>query len=168
MTAHLQSLLLRNTKYTIMNSVLTVFYIDDDQDDREFFSEIVELIDEHAEVVTLRNGKELLDTLEKLPPPPNCLFLDINMPGMNGFEVLKKLRENVSHKELPVVMFSTSGDRSTIDKSRELGASLFVQKSGTLDNLTRSIKHALSIDWNTFEADDRTFVYKNTAVEQRL
>lgn len=147
-----------------MNSVLTIFYIDDDQDDREFFSEIVELIDERAEVVTLRNGKELMHALENLPPAPNCLFLDINMPGMNGFEVLKKLRENVEHKELPIVMFSTSGDKSTIDKSRELGASLFVQKSGTLDNLTRSIKYALSIDWATFEPNDKTFVYKNMAV----
>jgi len=143
-----------------MNSGLTVYYIDDDQDDREFFSEIVDLVDENARVVTFRNGQELLDALQVGPQERACLFLDINMPGMNGFEVLAKLRESDAHRDLPVIMFSTSGDAVTIEKSKELGANLFVQKSALLENLRQSIRHALNINWATFEPTDTNFVYK--------
>ncbi|MGV3459202.1 MAG: response regulator [Flavobacterium sp.] len=143
-----------------MSGALTIIYTDDDQEDLEFFKEIVDLIDENVEVTTLRNGKALLQELEERATEPNCLFLDVNMPGMNGFETLKQLRSSEKFGHVPVVMFSTSGDQVTIDKSRELGASLFVQKSGVLDNLRKSIKHALEIDWATFRSDDKNFVYK--------
>lgn len=143
-----------------MSSGLTVYYIDDDQDDREFFSEIVDLIDENVQVITLRNGQELIDALDTSPPGRYCLFLDINMPGANGYDILKKLRESERHKNIPVIMFSTSGDAVTIKKSKELGASLFVQKSAHLENLTKSIRHAININWSTFEPTDENFVYK--------
>ena len=144
-----------------MSFGLTVYYIDDDQDDREFFSEIVDLVDENARVITFRNGQELLDAIESSPQERACLFLDINMPGMNGFDVLQKLRESDKHKNIPVIMFSKSGDAATIKKSKELGASLFVQKSAQLENLTKSIRHAININWSTFETTDENFVYKS-------
>jgi CheY-like chemotaxis protein len=143
-----------------MNSGLTVYYIDDDQDDREFFSEIVDLVDENARVITFKNGQDLLDAIELQPQERACLFLDINMPGMNGFEVLSRLRESYSHRVLPVIMFSTSDDTLTIEKSKELGANLFVQKSALLENLRQSIRHALNINWETFEPGETNFVYK--------
>lgn len=142
-----------------MKSELTIFYIDDDRDDLEFFKEIVGMIDETVEVITLRNGHDLIHALNNPPPTPYCIFLDINMPGMNGLEALKQVRALSAHKELPVVMFSTSGDDSTIERSRELGASLYVQKSGMFDQLKRSIEHALSINWATFRATDQNFLY---------
>lgn len=142
-----------------MNSGLTIFYTDDDRDDLEFFREIVDMIDDSVEVVTLRDGQELMNALHNPPPTPHCIFLDINMPGMNGFEALKQVRKSEQHKELPIVMFSTSGDNGTIQKSRELGASLFVQKSGMFDQLKRSIEHALNINWATFRANEQNFAY---------
>jgi PleD family two-component response regulator len=142
-----------------MNSGLTIFYIDDDRDDLEFFKEIVDMIDDTVEVVTLRNGNDLMYALNNPPPTPYCIFLDINMPVMNGFEALKQVRALAAHKELPVVMFSTSGDNSTIERARELGASLYVQKSGMFDQLKRSIEHALSINWSTFRATEQNFLY---------
>lgn len=144
-----------------MNAGFTVIYTDDDQEDLEFFKEIVDLIDENVEVITLRNGKELLQELENRNIEPDCLFLDVNMPGMNGFETLRLVRNSDKFSNIPVVMFSTSGDQVTIDMSKEYGASLFVQKSGVLDNLRKSIKHVLEIDWANFNADDKNFVYKS-------
>lgn len=142
-----------------MNSGLTIFYTDDDRDDLEFFKEIVDMIDETVEVVTLRDGQELINALHNPPPTPHCIFLDINMPGMNGFETLKQVRNSEAHKELPIVMFSTSGDDSTVARSRELGASLYVQKSGVFDQLKRSIEHALKIDWATFTTTEHNFLF---------
>ena len=97
-----------------MKAGFTIFYTDDDQDDLEFFREIIESIDANISLVTHTNGDQLLHALDNPPPQPHLVFLDINMPGMTGFEVLKKVRQ--SHDSLPVVMFSTSGDDETINK----------------------------------------------------
>ncbi|MEL1244338.1 response regulator [Flavobacterium sp. DGU11] len=140
-----------------MKSGLTIFYTDDDQDDLDFFKEIVDMIDAGVIVVTQKNGNQLIDALNNPPPHPHVLFLDINMPGMTGFDILKKVRQ--SDKKLPIVMFSTSGDEQTIKRSRELGASYYVPKSGVFEQLKKSIEYALGINWGSFVPTDKNFVY---------
>ena len=71
-------------------SKYTIFYADDDLDDLEFFREIVENLDADVNLVTQQNGQEVLHALNNPPPNPHLLFLDINMPGMTGFDVLQK------------------------------------------------------------------------------
>lgn len=142
-----------------MKSDLTIFYTDDDQDDLDFFTEIVSEIDSSYNVITQNNGLELLHALNNPPPTPYLIFLDINMPGINGLDVLKKVRESASHKFLPIVMFSTSNDESIIEKSRKLGATYYMPKSGVFDNLKKSIEHALSINWAGFIPTDKNFLY---------
>ena len=142
-----------------MKEDVTIFYADDDQDDLEFFKEIVSEIGENFNVITQNNGEELLNAIKNPPPHPHVVFIDINMPGINGLEVLKKLRADGMHKELPIVMFSTSKDEDIIAKSRQLGASYYMPKSGMFDQLKKSIEHALSINWSNFTANDNNFVY---------
>lgn len=143
-----------------MKRDLTIFYTDDDQEDLEFFREIVDIIDEDVVVHTHNSGPALIDALDNPPPTPHLIFLDINMPGMNGFEILKKVRESESHRELPIIIFSTSGDDFAVEKSRQLGASMYVQKSSVFDHLKKSIEHALAINWNTFIPTDQNFRYQ--------
>jgi len=142
-----------------MKNDLTIFYTDDDQDDLEFFKEIVAEICSDYNVITQNNGLDLLHALNNPPPTPYVIFLDINMPGINGLDVLKKVRESAKHKLLPIVMFSTSNDEATIKKSRELGASYYMPKSGAFDSLKKSIEHALSINWAGFIPNDKNFLY---------
>lgn len=142
-----------------MKNELTIFYTDDDQDDLDFFKEIVSEINGNYNVITQTNGLELLYALDNPPPTPYLIFLDINMPGINGLDVLKKVRESAQHKLLPVVMFSTSIDESIIEKSRNLGASFYMPKSNVFDQLKKSIEHALSINWTGFKPNDTNFVY---------
>jgi CheY-like chemotaxis protein len=138
---------------------LTVFYTDDDPEDLEFFKEVTEAISNNVNVVTLENGKQLIDALRNPPPSPQLLFLDINMPGLNGFDVLEKLRKEDNFTNLPIIMFSTSSDDRTIDRSRDLGASFFVPKSGHFPSLKKSIEYALKMDWANFEPNADNFVY---------
>lgn len=142
-----------------MKNEFTIFYTDDDQEDLDYFKEIIELIDDEYTVVTQQNGQQLLHTLNNPPPTPHIVFLDINLPGMNGFEILKKIRSITNHKHLPVVMFSTSNDKVAINTSRELGANYYVPKSGAFDNLKKSIEHTLRINWGTFSPNEKNFVY---------
>ena len=78
---------------------------------------------------------------------------------MNGLETLKKVREYKQHKNLPVVMFSTTADETTIEESKRLGASFYVPKSGAFDKLKKSIEHTLKMNWNKSFPDNSEFVY---------
>ncbi|PZR07633.1 MAG: response regulator [Flavobacterium psychrophilum] len=139
-----------------MKSEFTIFYTDDDKDDLEFFTEIVDDINIDYNVVTQNNGQQLLDALDNPPPTPYMIFLDINMPGMNGLETLKKIRE--TNLNTPIVMFSTSNDDTIIEKSRNLGANFYVTKSSMFEDLKKSIEHALAIDWRSFIPTKNNFI----------
>jgi CheY-like chemotaxis protein len=144
-----------------MNTELTIFYTDDDPEDLEFFCEIVSGISSNWQVVTQSNGEQLLYALDNPPPNPYMVFLDINMPGMTGFDVLKELRRKKEHRELPVVMFSTSKDVATIEKSRLLGATYYMPKSSMFEQLKKSIEHVLGINWPSFITTDKNFLYSH-------
>lgn len=138
---------------------MTIFYTDDDQDDLEFFKEIVDIIDSKYTVVTQNSAEALLHALDNPPPTPYVVFLDINMPGINGLEILRRMRQSEKHSKMPVVIFSTSSDETTIEKSRSLGASYYLPKSGVFDQLRKSIQHTLGINWKEFVAGKNNFVY---------
>lgn len=137
----------------------TIFYADDDQDDLDFFMEVTDDLGQDIAVVTHSSGEEVLHALHNPPPQPVILFLDLNMPGLTGFDVLKELRSNRDFDKLPVVVFSTSSDRETINKSKELGANFYVSKSAHFPTLKKSIAHTLHIDWESFQPNAENFVY---------
>ncbi|MDB5296428.1 MAG: hypothetical protein JWO31_2411, partial [Phycisphaerales bacterium] len=58
------------------------------------------------------------------------VLLDRNMPGMDGLEVLRRLRADPRHRDLPVVMFSAAGDSWSVAEARRLGATDFLTKGG--------------------------------------
>lgn len=138
----------------------TIFYTDDDADDREFFINAAEDIATGVNINTQSNGRELLEVLHNPPPSPNLLFLDLNMPGKNGFEVLKEIRLSEKTKDIPVVILSTSDDHVAIQKTKALGANLYITKPTSYKSLKQMIKHSLSIDWGNFMPSAEEFVYR--------
>ncbi len=144
-----------------MNPDLTIFYADDDADDLVFFTDIAADINDNINVVTHDQGEKLIDALHNPPPSPHIIFLDLNMPGKNGFQVLEELRENDSLKEIPVVIFSTAKDEESILKSWKLGANFYLPKSTSFDAFRKSIQHTLSIDWQTFKPTFSNFIYSH-------
>lgn len=91
-----------------------VLYADDDADDLQLVEEALTQYANNVEVVTVTDGIEALSYLKNLSPldPKPCLIiLDINMPRMDGKEVLTKLRSTDHLQNIPVVLFSTSSMR---------------------------------------------------------
>ena len=129
-----------------------IFYTDDDADDQAFFIDAVRDVSSLLEVTTQSDGDELLTLLHNPPPKPSLLFLDLNMPVKNGFEVLKEIRESEQTRDLPVIIFSTSDNEEAVNRTRALGANLYVTKPTSYSKLKKVIMHSLSIDWNTFSA----------------
>jgi len=78
-----------------------------------------------GEVHQVANGREGLDVLNG--KWIDILLVDINMPVMNGEEMIQKIRANPETRELPVVVVSSEGSQTRIDRLREMGAQ-FIQK----------------------------------------
>lgn len=92
-----------------------ILYADDDVDDREMMEDAFLPLKEYR-LVTFENGEALLAFVKRMQAKLNiCLIvLDINMPTMNGMQVLRELKTDTSFNEFSVVMFSTSN--SPLDK----------------------------------------------------
>lgn len=143
-----------------MKEDLTIFYTDDDIDDLDFFKDVACAIGDNITVYTQDRGDKLLQALDSQPPSPQIIFLDLNMPGKNGFEVLKDLKNKDEWKHIPVVIFSTSDDEQSISKSRQLGASYYLPKQSSFEEFKKSIQHTLSINWKTFIPSPTNFIYR--------
>jgi CheY-like chemotaxis protein len=88
-----------------------VLYADDDPDDLELVQEAFARFTANVEVITAKNGIQALNYLQRLDsqdPEPCLIILDINMPLLNGKEVLCRLREMDRFESVPVVLFTTS------------------------------------------------------------
>lgn len=144
-----------------MKKEFTIFYTDDDLDDLDFFTEVVESMENGVELVTQNNGKKLLEALHNPPPAPSVVFLDLNMPGINGFEVLTEIRQSDNLKKIPVIILTTSNDDKNIAKSLNLGANFYITKPNDFVSLKKSIEHSININWNSFETTKDNFVYSN-------
>ena len=109
---------------------MAILYIDDDPDDRETFVEAVRSIDPAIRCVTVTDGLEALSYLEsnKLP---DLIVLDINMPLMNGITCLAEIKGNDDTAHIPVIIFTTSNNRSELEECRKLGAYRCVVKPST-------------------------------------
>ena len=95
-----------------------VLYADDDTDDLELVLASFEKYSNNVEVITFRDGTEIVDYLRKLTdldPKPCLIILDINMPLLNGKDALIKIRQMDGLGMLPVILFSTSSQ--PLDKS---------------------------------------------------
>jgi response regulator RpfG family c-di-GMP phosphodiesterase len=139
----------------------TIFYTDDDEDDLSIFADAVESLPKKIKLQTYTGGEKLLNAIYNPPPTPHVVFLDLNMPGKNGFDVLTELKSSDEKSNIPVIIFSTSNEPSIIEKCRTLGANLFITKPVLMKDIVKSINHALEIDWKQFSPTEKTFVYKS-------
>ena len=121
---------------------MIILIVDDDAEDIELFTEAVEEIDSEINCVEAYNGLEALKVLKRNSLLPNYIFLDINMPLMNGKKCLEEIKRNNNYKDIPVIIYSTTTDQKQIDECLSLGAG-FLTKPNTFDELTESLKKIL-------------------------
>jgi CheY-like chemotaxis protein len=126
---------------TIKHSVLIV---DDDEDDRQSIRDAF-LDNKHEQhYIFLKNGEQLIDHLHADPGKAErfLILLDLNMPGMDGKDVLKEIKANDNFRPIPVIILTTSASEKDRQLSYELGANCFVTKPNSykeLKDITDSI-----------------------------
>lgn len=124
-----------------------VFLVDDDQDDRMIFRLIFQEYQVKRELIEMSDGiqfMEYLDTCHR-DQIPALIFLDKNMPRMDGMQVLQLLKANFVYRHIPVVILSNS--RATLDKSEayRMGANFFITKPSHITDLRKMIEDLLKI-----------------------
>ncbi len=125
--------------------------VDDNHADRELLKILLKRVDRPHEVYFATDGMDALDFLHcRGPyfdaPRPNLLLLDLNMPRMNGLDLLKRLKADPEFRVIPVVMFSSSASAGDIRKAYEAHANCYVQKPANLDRAHQLIQ-ALEAFW---------------------
>ena len=105
-----------------------VLLVDDDEDDRAFFLESINGLDQKLVCVIAQNGKEALETLLSDNPKPDIIFLDLNMPLMNGREFLAVIKNYEQLHRIPIVILTTSSDEKVKLEIAKLGAQGFITK----------------------------------------
>ena len=123
----------------ILDEDLRVLVIDDDPILREFAT--VYLAAPGVEVVTAENGQAGLAMLADAPF--DIALVDIDMPVLNGFDVIERVRADPQLARLPLIIVTSNEDMATIDRAYEMGADSFVIKPVNWRLLSYQIRFVL-------------------------
>jgi CheY-like chemotaxis protein len=110
---------------------IRILLADDDEDDQLFFQEAVAESEINAEYPAVESGLQLVDFLSDVQASPasDVIFLDINMPGMDGKTCLREIRKQAHFAETPVIVLSTSARIKDIDETYKGGANMYISKA---------------------------------------
>lgn len=111
-----------------------ILLVEDNPDDAELTQRAFKRSRLSNRVITKRDGQEALDYLfgadnrNGSNPLPDLILLDLNMPRINGLEVLQRMRAEERTRALPVVVLTTSDEQRDIINSYQLGANSYIRK----------------------------------------
>jgi len=108
-----------------------IFYVEDNQDFAFIMEHAVREVQGDLNLRIVEDGKDAIVKLEELAEQkskPKLILLDLNLPGLSGLDVLKKIKEIPYLKYVPVILFSTSDNPKDVKASYEFGANAFVTK----------------------------------------
>ncbi len=114
----------------------TFFYIDNDRDDIDFFAMALNRLSAAVSYILFTDAGEALQILVTGETPPDIIFLDLNMPVINGHEFLSKLKTIESLQDITVIILSTSSDAHTIQQLKNEGATDFITKPSGIKELS--------------------------------
>jgi len=122
-----------------------ILMVDDDQEDFHLVQEALELKHLKVDLYWAEDGYEAMNFLArrgvyKDAPTPDLILLDLNMPGKNGFEVLRDLKAHPKYRKIPVVILTSSRDQKSVSRGYNIGASSFMLKPMSFDELADAMQ----------------------------
>lgn len=126
---------------------MVILYVDDDPEDIEIFVEAVKECDASINCLVAQNGVKAMDILHA-DLLPDFIFLDINMPVINGRVILSEIRREKRFNDIPVIMYSTTMNADEIEEYKKMGANHFLAKQNHFQDLCDSISAILHFQKN--------------------
>ena len=129
------------------NSPIIILMADDDPDDRLLTLEAFKETKIPHDLRFVKDGEELMDYLNQhgeyedpvLSPHPGLILLDLNMPRKDGREALKDIKSDNKLRPIPIIILTTSKAEEDILYTYDLGASSFITKPATFDELIDTV-----------------------------
>ena len=120
--------------------------VDDDEEEFELFLSAAKEVVKDIDVIHADGCSDVLSILRNTNP--DIIFLDINMPTVDGIDCLKTIRSCKAYENLPVIMYSTSSNKLSIQECYDHKANLYVVKSYSYQGLLNVLTEVLSINWH--------------------
>lgn len=123
----------------------TAMSIEDNKPDFDLLKEALKTVpDLSIDLINIQNGEDALNFLYKrgeytTAPTPNLIILDMNLPKINGLEILKTIKNDKDLKTIPVIILSGSESKKDIKESYELSANTYISKSFDTKKLFKKI-----------------------------
>ena len=123
---------------------MVIYNVDDDLDDREFFCDAIKALSPASPCVLFESGVELLNFMDQSPIQPDYIFIDINMPKMNGYECAREIKLNYLSGDTQIVMYSTAFNPQDI-KAFDKDGFRYILKQNSMTDLVQTIKTVISV-----------------------
>ncbi len=129
-----------------MDKRFTILSIEDNKADFTLLAKALNRIEGLSlDIINIDNGQNAVDFLfkkkeYKSAPTPNIIMLDINLPAINGKEILKLLKNDKCFRTIPVIIFSTSDYYSDIEEAYKLHANSYITKTFDIQDLYAKVK----------------------------
>ena len=117
-----------------------IVIVEDDLDDQEILVEIFKKLGYQNEIVYFIDGNNALQYINRTDVKPFLILSDINMPGMSGLELLKKIKQMYAVPPPVVMMITAYGDEENYNRSLSLGADDFLTKPLDFNLLKEKLK----------------------------
>jgi CheY-like chemotaxis protein len=131
-----------------MTMIKRLLLIDDDADERFLFRKALDELRSTINLFIATDGESAFETLKTIPLP-DLIFLDLNMPKINGMQCLEKIKQTRQYASVPVIIYSTSFTPSDELKATKLGAAFLLKKPFSLSALCHELAGIFLIDWTT-------------------
>ncbi len=125
---------------------LKILLVEDDLEHLQLTKYILERNKVPGEVIVVRDGQEAVDFLFQRNkfadcplPRPNLVLLDLNIPRIDGKEVLRLMKQDSSLRDIPVVIVSSSNREEDISYAQQAGATAYISKSGGFEKLNEAL-----------------------------
>ncbi|HEY3487040.1 MAG TPA: response regulator [Gammaproteobacteria bacterium] len=121
---------MKNSKQQPENQAVTILLVEDDKGHAELVRLNLRRGGITNEIVHFENGQKALDFLlrNKIDEKKYLMILDINMPGINGLQVLSKIKGHDATKNIPIIILTTATDEREAEYCYELGCNVFITK----------------------------------------
>lgn len=122
---------------------IRVLLVEDNPDDVEIARRAFKKTDVVSDIILARDGQEVLDRLfgeEASPARPDLMLLDLNLPRVNGFEVLERVRASELYATMPVVVLTASARQEDVQRTYRLGANSYIQKPAVFERFTHLLE----------------------------
>lgn len=116
-----------------------ILIVDDNQQDRKFVTRAVNKVDGDISVVSAENGRDALEQLATMDAP-SLIVLDLDMPEMDGKELLRKLKDDIELRSIPAIVLSTSDSSREVRECYDLNANAYLVKPDTALDYKRIVQ----------------------------